>query len=101
MFRLFVYFFFQIFFLLVCGGEFTVDNGTILSPFYPNNYDKSHQCKYEIIAPLGKAIQFSFTDFDVEDNSYPSCEFDYVLVSSWFNFSIRNLRQKKNSLLDC
>lgn len=48
---------------------------------YPKNYEISRTCDYLIEAPIGKAILLDFTDFDMEDNSYPSCDFDYLSVT--------------------
>lgn len=64
----------------VCGGKFDDETGTLLSPLYPNQYEESRTCHYEIDAPVGKAITLDFVDFDLEDNSYPSCYFDYLAV---------------------
>lgn len=74
----------------VCGGTFSTDTGLILSPLYPNTYETSRMCEYLIEAPIGKSIFLDFQDFDMEDNSYPSCEFDYLQVSqslSKYNFN--------------
>lgn len=59
---------------------FENDTGIVTSPFYPRAYEASRTCLYEIIAPLGKAIVLNFVDFDLEDTSYPICDFDYVKI---------------------
>lgn len=66
--------------IVVCGGVFSTSNGSISSPMYPKYYEMSRTCDYLIEAPIGKAIMLDFTDMDMEDNSYPSCEFDYLSV---------------------
>lgn len=65
---------------LVCGGAYSAETGLLLSPLYPNHYEISRTCDYIIEAPLRKAIMLDFQDFDLEDNSYPSCDFDYLSV---------------------
>lgn len=60
----------------VCGGKFEDDNGVIMSPFYPQPYENSRVCHFDIIAPLGKAIVLNFTDFDIEDD----CDFDSLAI---------------------
>lgn len=65
---------------LVCGGTFTDSKGVIESPFYPNPYPDNKVCTYLIEQPVGKAIQLSFLDMDIEDQSYPDCTFDSLEV---------------------
>lgn len=60
----------------VCGGKFDDNNGVIMSPFYPQPYEHSRECYYDIEAPLGKAIVVNFTDFDIEDD----CTFDALEI---------------------
>lgn len=40
-----------------CGGVLTEDNGEILSPNFPNNYNHSDACAWLILAPEGAKIQ--------------------------------------------
>uniref|UniRef100_A0A182INM1 Uncharacterized protein n=1 Tax=Anopheles atroparvus TaxID=41427 RepID=A0A182INM1_ANOAO len=61
-----------------CGGTFTEPGTELVSPSYPQLYTANQLCDYAIQAPLGKAIAFDFLDFDIEKNSYPQCELDYV-----------------------
>lgn len=68
------------FYVLVCGGVFTSSNGIIESPFYPNPYPQNKICTYLIAQPIGKAIQLSFLDMDIEDLSYPKCIYDSLEV---------------------
>ncbi|KAJ3659671.1 hypothetical protein Zmor_011346 [Zophobas morio] len=64
----------------VCGGKFTAPSGVVSSPGYPNKYDHSLQCIYEIIQPLGRVIKLKIEDLDLESNSYPECVYDYLEV---------------------
>lgn len=64
----------------VCGGLFENETGVITSPLYPNPYEHSRSCMYEILAPPGKAITLHFDDFDIEDTSYPECYYDFVQI---------------------
>lgn len=67
---------FRIKYETVCGGKFEDDNGVIMSPFYPNPYENSRNCVYDIEAPLGKAIVLNFTDFDIEND----CDYDSLAI---------------------
>lgn len=69
----------------VCGGLFENAMGFITSPGYPSPYEHSRSCLYEILAPPGKAISLHFEDFDIEDTSYPECDFDFVTVIDGFD----------------
>lgn len=70
---------------IVCGGLFENATGTLSSPFYPNNYEHSRTCHYEILGPPGKAVSLHFEDFDIEDTSYPDCDFDFVKIFDGFD----------------
>lgn len=79
------------FIFVVCGGEFSAPTGYIASPMYPKQYDHSRTCDYLIAAPIGKAITLDFTDMDMEDNSYPFCNFDYLSVQFPFVLALLTL----------
>lgn len=64
---------------------FENDTGILTSPFYPNPYEHSRTCLYEILAPLAKAIYLQFDDFDIEDTSYPDCDFDFLEIFDGFD----------------
>lgn len=64
----------------ICGGEFRDETGIIHSPFYPNSYHASKTCIYEIIQPVGKAIELTLIDMDIEGNEPPDCYFDYIEI---------------------
>uniref|UniRef100_A0A0P6JSL8 Putative fibrillin n=1 Tax=Aedes aegypti TaxID=7159 RepID=A0A0P6JSL8_AEDAE len=65
---------------LLCGGVYTDPSVEITSPGYPKTYGLNQRCDYVIQAPLGKAIMLDFQDFDVEGNSYPNCDLDFVEI---------------------
>lgn len=64
---------------------FENETGTLISPFYPNRYEHSRTCHYEILAQPGKVISLHFEDFDIEDTSYPDCDFDFVKILDGFD----------------
>lgn len=73
------------FFILVCGGQFTESTGVIESPGYPSEYLHSRQCIYEIIQPLSTSIVLRIDDFDLEENSYPQCQYDFLEIRDGHN----------------
>lgn len=64
-------------------------SGIITSPGYPQPYESGRQCIYEIESEVGKAIVLDFIDFDIEDTSYPDCDFDNLQV--YYNLSIHGI----------
>ncbi|XP_053662149.1 cubilin homolog [Anopheles marshallii] len=69
---------FTLVYKIKCGGTFTDPETELVSPSYPQMYLADQLCDYVIQGPLGKAIKFDFQDFDIEKNSFPKCELDYV-----------------------
>ncbi|XP_053675116.1 cubilin homolog [Anopheles nili] len=69
---------FTVMYKIKCGGTFTDPQIEIKSPAYPQMYSANQLCDYVIHAPLGMAIEFDFLDFDMEKNSFPKCELDFV-----------------------
>uniref|UniRef100_A0A182RN21 Cubilin n=1 Tax=Anopheles funestus TaxID=62324 RepID=A0A182RN21_ANOFN len=69
---------FSLVYKIKCGGTFTDPGKDLISPSYPQMYLANQLCDYVIHGPLGKAIIFDFQDFDIEKNSFPKCELDYV-----------------------
>lgn len=63
---------------------FENETGVITSPLYPNPYEHSRICLYEILAPTGKAVSLHFEDFEIEDTSFPDCDFDFVKIIDGF-----------------
>lgn len=63
-----------------------------MSPLYPITYKANRKCDYYIEAPMGKAIKLDFSDFDIEDNSGGTCDFDYLEVThnqyDWHSIAI-------------
>lgn len=58
-----------------CGGVIDIENGTLLSPSFPENYPPNKQCVWEIIAPPLYRITLNFTRFDLEGNNVRSLPF--------------------------
>jgi len=52
----------------VCGGKFTEDTGSLLSPFWPKNYFNSESCFYDIMAPDDKRVSLTCHDFNLSTN---------------------------------
>lgn len=71
---------FSLTYKLLCGGVYTDPSVEITSPGYPKTYGLNQRCDYVIEAPLGKAVLLDFQDFDVEGNSYPNCDLDFVEI---------------------
>lgn len=67
-----------------CGGVLEMNNGTIMSPSFPETYPGNKNCVWEIIAPPQYRITLNFTHFDLEGNNVyqEECEYDSVEVSS-------------------
>ena len=63
-----------------CGGEYTSNNGTIISPNYPNPYTDDSECVWTVTVDPGDVISLNFTNMDIEQHQ--SCRYDYVEVSS-------------------
>ena len=64
-----------------CGAEVDgtlVQNGTITSPGYPDNYPAFLSCVWKIKATPGKKILATFSEFDVTAST--DCDSDYVTV---------------------
>ena len=58
----------------------TAENGTIVSPGYPDNYPAYLACKWRIQAAPGKKILASFSEFDVTASN--NCNSDYVTITT-------------------
>lgn len=66
----------------ICGGVFREETGIIMSPFYPETYDESKICTYEIIQPLTKGIILTIEDMDIESMEIlnEKCYYDYLEI---------------------
>ena len=66
-----------------CGEEVDgtlVQNGTITSPGYPDDYPAFLSCVWRIKATPGKKILATFSEFDVTASN--NCDSDYVVVKT-------------------
>lgn len=72
-----VFIFLIIYIFSACGGTFSLPQGTIQSPSYPNNYPHNRQCTYLIRQPEGAQITLIFNAFRLEESL---CNYDYVEV---------------------
>lgn len=62
---------------LVCGGLINAtSHGTIIYPSKPGKYPINTDCEWQLIAPLGKRIQFLFNLLQIE--SHEHCNFDFL-----------------------
>lgn len=60
------------FFLTECGGTFEADEGIIVSPHYPKNYDNRLRCGYLIgNGDPQNFIILKFSSFDIEGQFRP------------------------------
>lgn len=63
---------------LHCGGQSLSSSGTIMSPNYPQVYDPSLNCEWNIATDQSHSIVFQFIDFDLD--STDNCTRDYVEI---------------------
>ena len=62
-----------------CDGYFTIPNGTLTSPSYPNNYPDNADCVYTISQPNGTAIVLTFLNMDIGRGYHGNCD-DYLEI---------------------
>ncbi|GAB1597689.1 hypothetical protein Ahia01_000045500, partial [Argonauta hians] len=60
-----------------CGGNLHVQNGTINSPNYPQNYPHNSNCDWLITPKKGYFIKINFKDFNINGN----CSSNYLTMS--------------------
>lgn len=65
---------------IFCGGTFTEESGIIHSPMYPNPYQISRVCTYDIVQPPGNRIMLSLLDVNIETIQQIKCSFDYLEI---------------------
>ena len=65
-----------------CGGTLTEHEGELASPNWPNNYQPSTTCVWNLVAPKGAKIQINFLSIDLEEHITGNCQsaYDYVHV---------------------
>lgn len=62
-----------------CGGLLTSLEGYFHTPNYPkSNYPPSVTCSWHIKTTVGRSIQLSFDNFDLEEST--ECKYDAVTV---------------------
>ena len=62
-----------------CGEDFeNVEEGTIQSPNYPDQYPRMAHCNWLITAPKDKYVSISFTDFVIKSSW--TCEEDALII---------------------
>lgn len=61
-----------------CGGIITAPEGSIISPHYPEPYNRNAECLWKISVSAGSVVQAIFTDLDLENHI--TCLMDYVEV---------------------
>uniref|UniRef100_A0A7M4DYW0 CUB and Sushi multiple domains 2 n=1 Tax=Crocodylus porosus TaxID=8502 RepID=A0A7M4DYW0_CROPO len=49
-----------------CGGNITMQNGTVYSPGFPNQYPNSQDCTWILTVPVGYGIHLNFTLLQTE-----------------------------------
>lgn len=70
-----------------CGGSFHSDQGEIISPNWPDNYEAQTVCTWRISTPSLKSIHVYFTHFDLQAvNVLGNCV-DYVELFSGENMT--------------
>ncbi|CAG0892087.1 unnamed protein product [Cyprideis torosa] len=62
-----------------CGGVLRKDSGFFVSPNYPNAYPSNTICEWQIVTPLGSAIELTINGYDIE--SANNCTYDSLQVS--------------------
>lgn len=65
-------------FLTGCGGDLTDETGQLTSPGYPSPYVGNVECIWTITVALGKRINITIDDFNVEHAV--NCSYDVLEV---------------------
>ena len=62
-----------------CGGTtLTSNQGSFVSPGYPNNYPPNIECIWLVKAPQGNRVFLKITSLDIQENEY--CNTDYLEI---------------------
>lgn len=56
-----------LFSLAECGATVSGNEGTLLSPNFPSNYDNNHECIYKIETEAGKGIRLRARSFQLHE----------------------------------
>lgn len=57
--------------VFVCSFKYTAVTGTISSPNFPNNYDRTSDCTYTVdVSPLPRTLNLTFTAFNTAAQDY-------------------------------
>lgn len=64
-----------------CGSTVSNNEGVLLSPNYPMNYDNSHECVYSIQVQTGKGINITAITFELAQG-------DILKVMTQFSWSL-------------
>lgn len=56
-----------LFSLAECGATVSGNEGTLLSPNFPSNYDNNHECIYKIETEAGKGIHLRARSFQLHE----------------------------------
>ncbi|XP_067896971.1 suppressor of tumorigenicity 14 protein-like [Heterodontus francisci] len=63
-----------------CGGSITAYNGSLISPFYPNNYPPNINCLWTITVPDPKLrVRIQFPTLKLE-GIQPNCKKDWISI---------------------
>ncbi|KAK3871690.1 hypothetical protein Pcinc_023192 [Petrolisthes cinctipes] len=62
----------------LCGG-IVAEEKDIMSPDFPQNYDKDYGCLWQIQAPEGSGIKLYFPDFELQPMRRGNCQ-DYLAI---------------------
>ncbi|XP_074652971.1 cubilin-like [Tubulanus polymorphus] len=61
-----------------CGGHFTSDSGTFMTPGYPDYYPSYHECVWTVATSLGRRIELTLLGLDLENNA--ECKYDFIEI---------------------
>jgi hypothetical protein len=78
------------FHVLECGGNFTTNNGTIMSPEVNNMYPSNADCVYQITVPSMYRVLFKVERLILQDKGQTNICSDYLQVNIIFNDKFAN-----------
>ncbi|GFR79053.1 cubilin [Elysia marginata] len=71
-----------------CKQNLTGNEGSLQSPYYPDNYDNNMECVWTITADPGTQVTLTFSYLNLQTYSSASCRNDYLVVS---NLEVKSL----------